>query len=73
MNSPVLAMPVARGPTKIALDAGIAPSGCNWRDWLKCAGVVAGCAVACCGGACIGSPACIACLGGAYGTCSRCF
>ncbi len=42
--------------------------GCNW---FKCAGVAISCAAVCVSG--IGTAACIACLGGAYGECKDCF
>lgn len=40
-------------------------------DIFKCASVVASCLAVCAGS--LGSPACIACLGSAYGSCKDCF
>lgn len=51
----------------VATDLPVMPSGCNW---LKCAGPIAGCAVACASGL---GPACIACLGPAIANCADCF
>lgn len=40
--------------------------------WLRCAGAVLPCGIACCAGGCSASPSCIACLGSSYETCKEC-
>jgi len=57
---------IARAPTSPL-------TGCSLIDKLKCAGVVALCAVACCAGGCAFDPGCISCMGAAYNECKDCF
>ena len=72
MNLPSQSQPVARRYTA-AVAGGVLPQGCSVWTGIKCAGTILACTAACCGGVCIPSPACIACMGAAYNECKDCF